>query len=161
MQPIPPLQTFLRAVALTLVGAACGLAANAGLSPKRIPWFENWEDKTKVQAEQAGAGILTYDQALAAATGATHMIFDARKAELFDQGHLPGAMSLPVIAFADKFIEYHPVLQKEDPILVYCSGKECDESIELARKLKEQGYTSVSIYLGGFEEWKEKGGPVE
>ena len=161
MQPPSPLQTILRLLALSGLAVVCGLAANSSLGPQRIPWFENWTEKTKAAAIQAGAGLLDFEHALQAVQSASHIVFDARKTELFDQGHLPGAMTLPVVAFADRFVEYHGVLRPEDPILVYCSGKECDESIELARKLKEQGYANVSVYLGGFEEWKAKGGPVE
>lgn len=162
-----PTSTLPRVLLLTVLAVAAAVAANT-VGPRRIPWQEDWTAKTaekvnevEKKARELGLETLDYAAALAVVQGGTHMIFDARKPELYDQGHLPTSMNLPLVQFGERFVEYHAVLRKEDNLLIYCSGKECDESLELARKLKEQGYVNTKVYLGGWEEWKAKGGPVE
>jgi rhodanese-related sulfurtransferase len=154
-------------VVLTVLAAVlAGLANSVG--PRAIPWVEDWTARTAAKAgalekkaAEYGLVVLNLEQTRAAVEGGTHLLFDARKGELYDQGRLPGALSLPLVRFAEAFVEVHPILRPEDALLVYCSGKECDESLELGRRLREQGYANVSVYLGGFDEWKAAGGAVE
>ena len=93
--------------------------------------------------------------------GVYAMIFDARKLEDYDLGHLPTAMSLPATDFPAQFANFMAFLQPADRILVYCSGKECDESLAVARQLRDQGFAGVEVYVGGFADWQAAGREVE
>jgi 3-mercaptopyruvate sulfurtransferase SseA len=47
------------------------------------------------------------------------------------------------------------------PIIVFCSGEECDLSLHLARNMQAVGYTNVAIFFGGAREWEKFGFEVE
>lgn len=46
-------------------------------------------------------------------------------------------------------------VDKNTPIITFCSGYECHKSHVVATKLLELGYTKVSVYAGGLPSWKE------
>jgi rhodanese-related sulfurtransferase len=52
-------------------------------------------------------------------------------------------------------------LPKDREIVVYCAGPKCPQSRQAAEKLTALGFTRVSTYEGGLEEWKQAGQPVE
>lgn len=91
----------------------------------------------------------------------TTTLIDARSRTAFDEGHLPGARSLP----RGDEIAGVGALQAEvplsTPLIVYCSGYDCTDSFELAERLIAAGYQQVRIYEGGFPEWRDAGLPVE
>ena len=49
---------------------------------------------------------------------------------------------------------------KGRPIVVYCSGGECELSMNLAKLMVENGKRKVLVYEGGFPEWQGAGMPV-
>ncbi|MFN3871945.1 MAG: rhodanese-like domain-containing protein [Ignavibacterium sp.] len=84
---------------------------------------------------------------------------DARMPDEFIEGHIKGALNIPF----DGDESYRDILRniKKDEILVtYCSGTECDLSILLGDELFERGYKKVYIFFGGWNDWLEKGYPV-
>ena len=88
---------------------------------------------------------------------------DARASEFFlHEGHITGAISLPVLEFDSVFPLVKDRLPAADEeIVCYCSGFGCEESTELARRLGEAGYRLVYVYTGGWPEWSEAGFPSE
>ena len=52
-------------------------------------------------------------------------------------------------------------LNKDGIIICYCSGGECDMSIDLAYEIAKLGFNAVNIYLGGYKEWESAGLPVQ
>lgn len=51
-------------------------------------------------------------------------------------------------------------LPKSAEIVVYCAGPSCPQSRQAADKLVALGYTNVSAYEGGVEEWVKAGHAV-
>jgi rhodanese-related sulfurtransferase len=88
---------------------------------------------------------------------------DARAEDFYRyQGHIRGAISLPVLEFDTRFPEVKDRLPSpEEEIVCYCSGFGCEESTELAHKLVEKGYRAVYVYEGGWPGWSEAGFPSE
>jgi rhodanese-related sulfurtransferase len=86
------------------------------------------------------------------------LVFDARPASDYHAGHVPTALSLPISDFEHAFIEHMPMLQMGMPLMVYCTGPECDEALQLAIRLREAGFEDPLVYLGGWEEWTRKTG---
>ncbi len=88
-------------------------------------------------------------------------VVDVRVKEIFDQGHLPGAISLPLAEFdevvGDFFVDHPP----EACVVLYCSGRECLDSHRFAERLVEFGYVNVRVFSGGFSDWKAKGLKIE
>ena len=91
-----------------------------------------------------------------------HVLFiDARSQDSYEQGHIQGAVSLPLGQFDEKidyFLSRHAL---DQPLITYCSGRTCEDSRHLARLLSEAGFTDVRIFIDGFPAWKAEGYPVE
>jgi rhodanese-related sulfurtransferase len=89
--------------------------------------------------------------------------FDARRTADYEAGHIAGARSIPVweAGVEDKVKKiYQEGLDPSAPIVVYCSGGECEDSHMLAKKLWDIGLNNVLVYKGGFPDWQKRGWPV-
>lgn len=91
----------------------------------------------------------------------TSIIIDARSPEEYAQGHIPGAINIP----HDQIPKFFDVLNSQVPTdaeaALYCRGPACDFSDLLATEMKVIGYTNVSIFHGGWEQWTKAGYPTE
>jgi len=88
------------------------------------------------------------------------LVLDAREAAEYVEGHISGAISLPyndALADPDRVSHLDPGGR---PIVVYCSGGDCELSMDLAKVLIQSGRRRVLIYEGGFPEWQSAGYPV-
>ena len=89
------------------------------------------------------------------------LFVDARPKELYDEGRIQGAV---LLSFDDvwntigKFEKQYP---SETPMVLYCSGRECPDSHELAKILVDLGYSSVKVFSDGFPLWRDQLLPVE
>jgi rhodanese-related sulfurtransferase len=87
------------------------------------------------------------------------LFLDARPIEEFNEGHIKGAVTLPY------YSEDHETtlsrISKNDPVVVYCSGTDCDLSVMMGNKLHKMGYEKVFVFFGGWDEWLNKNYPVE
>lgn len=81
------------------------------------------------------------------------VVVDVRDTEEFAEGHVPGAMNLPLKSFASG----SGVLDKGKKIVVYCNSG--GRSYGAYKKLMKLGYKN--IYQAIFADWKEAGLPVE
>ena len=86
---------------------------------------------------------------------------DARTRENYDDGHVPGAASMPVGQFDELIDSFLDKYSLEHPIITYCSGRTCEDSHRLARLLLDFGFTHVKVFIDGFPGWKAEGYPVE
>ena len=88
---------------------------------------------------------------------------DGRKASEFAQGHIEGAVSLPLEGFAARFVEVARLLPKEVSIVVYCRGAGCSESRQVADQLQQLGYARerLRIFRDGYSAWKARGWPSD
>jgi rhodanese-related sulfurtransferase len=83
-------------------------------------------------------------------------IIDARDHNAFNQGHISGAVSMPVMKLVD---QAKANLEPERDIYIYC---EVDEETEgAAALLREAGFQNVSELRGGLSAWKAMGYPVD
>jgi rhodanese-related sulfurtransferase len=86
------------------------------------------------------------------------LFIDARPADQFDKGHIPGAINV----YANEFQNQIPMLLKylnENPnqlIVAYCGGGLCELSHDLATQLLQLKFTNVVVYTGGTGEWKDQ-----
>ncbi len=152
-----------------LLGAAilCAFAVNV-VSPKGIALFGQWDTskgvisaRNKNDAVEDHLEIKDTRSAKRIFDTADTVFVDARSAEDYKDGHIKGAISLPAYEFdslIDRFYNDFPVSVS---IVTYCSGRECDDSHELAQLLIGEGYTKVNVFIDGYPAWKEEGYPVE
>lgn len=149
--------SLAKQVLLILVATVClGTVANV-VSPYRIPWSQDWSNRVADAARAAGLTVVDLAGTQRLVEDASVMILDARPLAQYGAGHIPGAFSCPVESLESSLPETLPMLFPEMPVLVYCTGKECDESITLGTRLIAEGFTNVLIFVGGYTEWQEAG----
>ena len=85
---------------------------------------------------------------------------DARENEAYKAGHIKGAFSLPYYDF-DSYKNVLKKIPKNNVIVTYCAGTDCDLSILLGKQLFESGYKRVYIFFDGWNEWIKAKYPVE
>ena len=158
---------FKEAIKLLGISIIVALLINV-VSPKGIPFFANGiasRSDSSSNAENNGEDVIAEIDDVDAAKqifdiGKT-IFLDARTRDTYDEGHIKGAVSLPLGQFDDniaEFISRHPLTT---PIVTYCSGRNCKDSHELAQLLLAVGYRDIRIFVDGFPPWKQKGYPSE
>ncbi len=119
--------------------------------------MEDWSHYIEAKALENGITLITSAQAWDYFEKGTHVFLDARPNTDYAAGHIPGAFSLPYDAMEDHFMNVQMLLTPEQPLVTYCSGKECDESFLLTIFLRDQGFTNIVLFADGIEAWNEAG----
>ena len=84
---------------------------------------------------------------------ADFVLLDVRSPELFEQGHVPGAVSLPHGRIVERNLSrYGP----ETVFVVYCAGPHCNGADKAAVRLAKLG-RPVKKMIGGVEGWRDEG----
>lgn len=83
----------------------------------------------------------------------TFTLVDVRDQDEFAEGHIKGAINIPVANFATK----SDILDKNKKIIVYCNSG--GRSYNAYRKLMKLSYKDINQAI--FADWKEAGLPVE
>ncbi len=88
------------------------------------------------------------------------LFLDARRTNIYEQGHIAGARPFSVWE-ADVEDKVRGLWeQRQDPkeqalpIVVYCSGGDCEDSHMLAQKLYGALFNNVYVYKDGFPGWQ-------
>ncbi len=92
------------------------------------------------------------------------VFLDARRAEQYSEGHIPGAWHFDPFYPERTIDELLPLLASAMTIVVYCKGGECDDSESAALYLLNLGAADpsrLSIYVGGIDGWTAAQLPVE
>jgi rhodanese-related sulfurtransferase len=145
---------------LFAVSAAAVLIAR-GFYSHPLSLHYPWSEHVERSAVEHGMAVASLAETRVIAETFSHIIFDARREADYLAGHLPGAMSLPSGDIDRHFSGITSLLTPEQPILVYCSGQDCDESLMLGKTLIEAGYTNITLFVGGMKEWTDANLPVE
>jgi rhodanese-related sulfurtransferase len=83
---------------------------------------------------------------------------DARSAQQFAAGHVPGALQLNEDDWNALLPQVLAAWSPERKLVVYCSQQSCNASHEIAERLRnEAGLKNVYVLQGGWEEWLRKG----
>jgi rhodanese-related sulfurtransferase len=88
------------------------------------------------------------------------IFIDSRSKEEYADGHIKGAINIPFYE-SEKYEDVLNKIDKNEIIVTYCSGEDCDTSILHGDELFEKGYKRVYIFHGGWDDWLETGYPVE
>jgi rhodanese-related sulfurtransferase len=161
------MQDLLKKIVLLLVVAASLALLVNRLSPHGIPLVGQWDTKL---------GVVTADTATAAVwmdfeisdPKVAKQVFDAGRAlfvdvrsqDMFDEGHIPGAVFLPLGDFESRVEAFAAGVSPTQPIVTYCSGRLCQDSHTAAQLLMERGFENVVVFIDGFPGWIENGYPV-
>ena len=154
-------------VILLASAIAAAFLVNA-VSPNGIAFFGDWDPSQGVITARPKGDIIHHEleiedirQAKAIFDQGDALFVDARPLARYEQGHIKGAVGLPVRRFLEVIDDFRDQYPLTTWIVTYCSGRECDESHELAQYLLEEGYERVSVFIDGYSGWEEMGLPVE
>ena len=129
---------------VVLVGFAIGQShAEAGTQPENI----------------AGVTTLTIEQFINIASDDERpVIIDSRIAADYERGAIERAINLTDTEMtAEKLLA---IASKDEPIIFYCNGAECNRSAEACKKAVRWGWTNVMWFRGGVSEWKANDLPL-
>ena len=120
---------------------------NAGNPDYRSP--EEVPGATTITAEEAKK---FYDEGVA--------IIDVRNPRLYARRHIPGAHHLDLkTAYNEDTLA--ALANKDDAIVIYCSGVKCSRSYRASEQAVSWGYRKVNYFRGGIVDWRNAGYPVE
>ncbi len=84
---------------------------------------------------------------------------DARSTGSFHQGHIPGAINVPI----NRVVQYLHLLptDKKTLLITYCGSITCPNAYQLMNVLNEKGYQNVKFFPRGLRDWQVLGYPLE
>lgn len=95
------------------------------------------------------------------------LFLDARRTTVYEQGHIAGARPFSVWEsdidekVNNLFGERSDPRDQDKPIVVYCSGGDCEDSHMLSQKLWGLQFNNVYVYKDGYPDWQKRGGAVQ
>lgn len=159
---------LFKALIIILIGSASGLLYNA-FSPGGITLKGSWSSKITSDSvvvpysyrEDSDPPAISLDYAMMKFQSTKVVFLDARLPADFKAGHVRGAINFPYEEFEEHVPKVLPKLPKDEEIIAYCDGTECESSLLLARELKERGYNHIKVFFGGWAEWQKAGLPAK
>ena len=92
------------------------------------------------------------------AKGTDFLVVDVQPKEVYDEGHVKGAVSFPW----DTELKGSGNLPKDKTLILYCDCAHEEDSTDVATQLMEKfGYTNVKLLEGGWSNWQKLGFPVD
>ena len=91
-----------------------------------------------------------------------NLFVDARKPDLYEEGHIPGAVQCDPYE-PDALVDVVARASGVERVIVYCGGGDCEDSIFMCRELVEAGlpYDLIFLYPGGWKEWSANQMPAQ
>lgn len=162
-----------QAFILLAVAIIIGLGLNL-ISPGQIDYVGAYRELSSgtgpIIPPAAGEGdpqFIDINTAQLEFTTKTALFVDARDDFEFFCGTIPGSINIPFEYLPesdDTLIEYFDSIlnvSKDYSLIVFCSGEECDLSLQLGRVFQDFGYSQISIFFGGAREWEKAGLDIE
>lgn len=92
------------------------------------------------------------------------VFIDARNDEHYQKGHIPGAWQFDRYHPENYLAAVLPVCQAAQQVVVYCAGGDCEDSEFATLFLRDSAQVpgeKLFVFTGGWNEWTERGMPVE
>jgi rhodanese-related sulfurtransferase len=86
-------------------------------------------------------------------------VIDARLPRSYESGHVPGAVSLPVVAGLAERESVFAGLDPRNQVIVYCQSEGCTWAKAVAADLYFRGCRRVALFPGGWMEWEQRRRP--
>ncbi len=148
---------LLQMLIQVVLAAALGLGANF-LDRQPLPLLRALP---KAGADMPAIGEVDADFVALMRAASGTLLVDARSADAYRLGRIPGALSLPLAEFASAYAALEPRLRRAELLILYCSDPACGDSTELARRLWAKGLNKLLLFKGGMVEWAARGLDVE
>lgn len=114
---------------------------------------------TEAPSKEAVIGI-DIEEAKALYDSGEAVFVDARAEGEFNEGHIAGAVSVPVGTLDAKLESIKDKIEGK-VLVTYCHGIGCHLADKDAHALYDKGYKKVLIFFGGWPKWTAHGYPVE
>jgi len=147
----------VRIAVLLALAAVLGSAANA-VSPRGLSWTHPLGRGLRARISEAGIDPVDLDRLGHLIRSRRLRLLDARPAEEYRLGHLPGAQSLPWKDIEDGNAPLPPA---GGPTVVYCANEFCEDALRLGRLLVQRGDVDVGVLVEGYDEWWNRKWTVE
>ncbi len=133
----------------------------------KVAWrgeLTSYLDKMREQqqaVEFKGVPIVSLEEAHDLWKQGQALFLDARSPEEFAELRIPHAVNLPPEKLSD--LENTGILgfPRDRQIVIYCSKKQCNSALKVAKHLQSLGFSRVMAFLGGFQAWDEAGHEVD
>ena len=140
---------LFRALVIQILGIGAGLIYTVIFSEQllfgEVETSEKQDDITYVSLEGLQKAIQSKSKIL---------LIDGRSELAYHEGHILGAVNIPYMQrdyFSQQLLTD---VARELPIIVYCSGKNCNTSVKLAKFLSQKfRFINIQVFEGGWEEW--------
>ncbi|TAH34009.1 MAG: rhodanese-like domain-containing protein [Alphaproteobacteria bacterium] len=100
---------------------------------------------------------LTYDQFTKTRTNPGTTVINVLTAEQYKQASIPGSTNIPWKDNPNFATTVEKTTGgKDKPTILYCASAACTASADAAKTLETKGFTKVSVYEGGMQEWTAK-----
>lgn len=134
----------LRECLFIFVAAAIPALLSLWLHPKRPVLAWSQPGGIEVELSQVGAWP------------APVLWVDARPAEAFNRGHIPGAVSLNEASWEQQLPGLLATWKPGARIVVYCDTQSCDASQSLAQRIdRELHLPGIYVLKGGWGSWQQ------
>ncbi|NTW48770.1 MAG: rhodanese-like domain-containing protein [Chlorobiales bacterium] len=128
-------------------------------------FFRDARDTGK-SIEETGSGhqrlpqMISLKEADSLFNSGTALFIDARHDFDYQNGHIKGAINLPIKSF-EKEPDRVKKLPRDLILVTYCDGASCNSSVELAEKLQKSGFNRIKVFFGGWQVWRDSVLPIE
>ena len=150
---------FTQVLLIVVFGSIIGIGTNVPLIKKFLKGEYNLSFVSS--EEYPNIAFISLGEAESLFNARSALFVDSREAVLYDAGHILGAINIPYegddIDSLLKKIDY----PREETLVIYCDGSECQSSILLAKLLHEFLFADIRVFFGGWRDWSEAGLPIE
>ena len=115
------------------------------------------EDQHRHYADKLAYEIDSWDLKVALECGERITVIDARSADAYAAGHIPGAINIPHRTMS---AETTATVDRASTVVTYCDGIGCNASTKGALNMTKLGF-AVKELIGGLDWWKRDGYPTE
>ena len=151
----PSTAFVVRIIIIAGLSAGLGLTFNASRQDS-LPLIHVRDNSTQLSPQ---SGEISLQDASRLFTSGQAVFLDARAAEDFAEGHIEGALSLPLFSFTQDFDALKSQMEGRT-VITYCDGEACELSRDLADQLKAHGLKDVLVLKNGWTLWKNSGLPT-
>lgn len=124
-----------------------------GLAESHIAQVTTLTESFFAQAD--GTRPITFDELDQMNRSGAVVLLDVRPASEFANGHVDGAVNIPVAELATRMSE----LPDNANIVAYCRGPYCVMASTAVTRLREAGHDAIRLE-GGYPQWRDAGRPT-
>jgi rhodanese-related sulfurtransferase len=147
------MKTFVQILIIFVSSALIGFGFNQ-LREKPLPIIYK-------SVELESGSFIEFDQAISLYKNNEALFIDARSPEEFQDGHITGALNIPIKWSRSRKMEKMVRIPKGANVVVYCNNLRCNSAERLAGEMKFSGYKHVAVFTGGWDVWCQRKAPGE